>query len=125
MRYHLTLVTTGMTIIRKSTNNKYWRSSHCSSVVMNSTGIDEDAGSILGPDQWVKELALPQAVACVADAMDPVLLWLWLRQAAALIGLLAWELPYVAGVALKGRRKKKRKKILGRLQRKRNPPIHW
>ena len=41
---------------------------------------------------------------------DPVLLWLWRRPAAtALIQPLAWELPYVVGVALK---KKKGKKTL-------------
>ena len=40
---------------------------------------------------------------------DPVLLWLWHRLAfMAPIQLLAWELPYVVGVAL---RKKKQKEI--------------
>ena len=39
---------------------------------------------------------------------DPMLLWLWCRPAAAaLTGLLAWELPYAAGVALKSKGKKK------------------
>ena len=34
--------------------------------------------------------------------LDPELLWLWHRLAAvALIGPLAWELPYATGVALK------------------------
>ena len=34
--------------------------------------------------------------------MDPELLWLWYRlAAAALIGPLAWEPPYASGVALK------------------------
>ena len=34
--------------------------------------------------------------------LDPVLLWLWYRPvAAALIQLLAWELPYAPGAALK------------------------
>ena len=39
---------------------------------------------------------------------DPLLLWLWHRPApTAQIGLLAWELPHAAGVALKRQKKKK------------------
>ena len=42
---------------------------------------------------------------------DLALLWLWHRQAAtAPIGLLAWEPPYVTGIALK-RQKDQKKKI--------------
>ena len=38
---------------------------------------------------------------------DPALLWLWCRLAAAApIRLLAWEPPFAAGVALKGKKKK-------------------
>ena len=33
--------------------------SHCGSVVMNSTRIHEDVGSIPGLTQWVKDLVLP------------------------------------------------------------------
>ena len=39
---------------------------------------------------------------------DPLLLWLWRRLAApALIGPLAWELPYAMDTALKKKRQKK------------------
>ena len=41
--------------------------------------------------------------------MDLALLWLWCTLAAtALIQPLAWELPYVTGVALKGKKKEKK-----------------
>ena len=70
--------------------------------VKNLTCICEDVGLILGLAQCVKDLALPRPMgrlqmwfgSCVA------VLWLWRRQAAvALIGPLAWELPYASGVA--------------------------
>ena len=48
-----------------------------------------------------------------------MLLWLWRRLAAtAPIQSLAWELPYVAGAALKRKKKLKLKKILkGRIKK--------
>ena len=44
---------------------------------------------------------------------DPTLLWSWCRPAAtALIGPLAWELPYAMGVALKRQNKQTKNKVL-------------
>ena len=41
--------------------------------------------------------------------LDPALLWLWHRPAAAApIGPLAWEPPYAVSVALKRQKKKKK-----------------
>ena len=60
----------------------------------NLTSILEDADLILG-------LAMSCGIGCRHDS-DPKLLWLWYRPAAiALIRLLAWELPYAVGTALK------------------------
>ena len=76
---------------------------------LSGLSIHEDVGLILGLEQEVKDLALPQAVGnrCCSD---PVLTWLWCRPAAAaLIRPLAWELPYAPGAALK--RKKKNSSI--------------
>ena len=45
------------------------------------------------------------SVACRHD-LDPALLWLWCRPgASALIGPLAWELPYATGTAVKRKKK--------------------
>ena len=67
---------------RKQVKNgkTYRRSSHHGSAITNPTSIYEVPDLIPGFTQWVKDLAL---------------LWLWCRPAAAaLIQLLAWELPH-------------------------------
>ena len=84
VKYHL--VMTFLKIILGST--------HCGSVATNLTSTHEDAGSIPGFAQGVK---------------DPVLLWLWCRPwATALIQPLAWEPPYAKGATLKTKKKKKK-----------------
>ena len=73
------------------------QSSHCSSVVMNPASMHEDVGF----DPWPT-----QAHRC---SSNPTLLWLWCRLAAVPpIQLLAWELSYAMGAALKRQNKKKK-----------------
>ena len=79
------------------------RSSCRGSEVTNLTRIHEDTGSI--PDLAHMGEGSGVAVSCGVGrrcGSDPVLLWLWWRPAAAApIPPLAWEPPYVDGVALK------------------------
>ena len=73
-------------------------SSCCGAVEMNPTSIHEDSGF----DPW------PHSVGWGSSrcGLDPMLLQLWCRLAAvALIGSLAWELPYAAPAALKNKNK--------------------
>ena len=68
----------------------------------NQCSLHEDVGSLPGLAQQVKDLVLPQAVACGIDRSCVLELELpWHRLAAAApIWPLAWELPYAAGTAL-------------------------
>ena len=69
---------------------------------MNSASTQEDAGSIPGLTEWVKDPMLPRAsVVGSRCGSDPELLWLWCRlEAAAQIQPLAWEHPYAVVAAL-------------------------
>ena len=77
----------------------------------NPTRIHKEEGSIPGFTQRVKDLAVSCGVGCRCS-LDPELLWHRLA-ATAPIRLLAWELPYATGTALKSKKKKKRRKLRG------------
>ena len=83
-------------------------SSCCASAETGPTIIREDVGSI---PALLGGLRIWSCGVGYRRRLDLVLLWLCCRLAAAApIGPLTWELPYVAGAALKKKKKKKKKK---------------
>ena len=82
--------------------------------VTNLTSVYKDMGSSPGLTQWVKDPVQPYCGVDHRRSLDPMLLWLWCRPAAAaLVQPLAWELRYAMGTALKTKKKKKKKKKVG------------
>ena len=76
----------------------------------NLTSVHENAGSIPGLNQRVMDGAVIVGCRC---SSEPEVLWLWCRPAAeAQIPPLAWEFPYVAGMALKSKKQNKTKTLL-------------
>ena len=59
--------------------------------------------------QWVKDVAVSCGIGH-RRSLDPTLLWLYSLAATDPILLLAWELPYAMGVALKRQKTKQNKK---------------
>jgi len=103
---HHTSALTSPPVCLRSCNRKMtgW-SSRRGVAETNPAGIHEDA--------WPRSVGQQSSVAMSCGvgcrcSLDPKLLWLWCRlAAAALLRCLVWELPYAMGVALKSKKRKK------------------
>ena len=80
--------------------------------VKNKTSIHK-AGSLPGLAQWGKGSGVAVRYGIgrrLSSDLGLLGLWLWL-EAAALIGPLAWKLPYAAGTAVKKKKRRRKSKL--------------
>ena len=83
------------------------------SVVTKPTSNHEDAGESLASGSVGSGFGIAMSFSLGHRCgLDPALLWLWCKPAAAALisNLIAWELPYPLGAALKIQRRRRRRK---------------